>query len=90
MKLTDLEKNKGLKLNNRLKQNGAPSRFGSDATDGLDRRAQRKRDQEQGLVPFAVKIHSDLATRLRNLAASQDTDLNTLIGQLLEQGLAGK
>lgn len=85
MKLTDLEKNKGLKINNRLKQGSVPGRFGGEAP--LDRKAQRKLDQEKGLVPFAVKIPADLATRLREEATTQGIDLNDLVARLLEQGL---
>lgn len=89
MKLTDLEKNKGLKINNRLKQSGPPDRFGTATTETLDRKAQRKLDQEKGLVPFAVKIPSTLATRLREKALADGVELNELVGELLEKGLAG-
>lgn len=88
MKLTDLEKNRGLKINSRLKQGGTPSRFGGEAAATLDRKAQRKLDQEKGLVPFAVKISAELATRLREQAQAGGLDLNTLVGELLEKGLA--
>lgn len=88
MKLTDLEKNRGLKINNRLKQGGTPSRFGGEAAATLDRKAQRKLDQEKGLVPFAVKIPAELATRLRERAQSGGLDLNALVAEMLEQGLA--
>lgn len=90
MKLTDLEKNRGLKINNRLKQGNSPGRFGGEAGQAPDRKAQRKLDQEKGLVPFAVKIPADLAARLRDHATARGADLNTLVGELLEQGLAGK
>jgi len=90
MKLTDLEKNRGLKISNRLKQGGAPGRFGADAGQPPDRRAQRKLDQEKGLVPFAVKLPAELAARLRDQAVAGGTDLNTLVGELLERGLAGE
>lgn len=47
MKKTDLEKNKALKLTHAMKQSSS-ARFGkgSEATVQLDRRAQRKLDQE--------------------------------------------
>ena len=89
MKLTDLEKNRGLKINSRLKQGGAPGRYGADAGEPLDRKAQRKRDQELGLVPFAVKLPADLAARLREQATAKGSDLNGLVADLLEKGLAG-
>lgn len=88
MKRTDLEKLRGLKINNTLKQGLIAGRFGAEAGQPLDRRAQRKLDQEKGLVPFAVKIPADLATRLRDRAEAGGLDLNTLVGELLEKGLA--
>jgi hypothetical protein len=88
MKLTDLEKNRGLKINNRLKQGGAPGRYGADAAEAPDRKAQRKRDQELGLVPFAVKLPAGLAVRLREQATARGVDLNGLVAEVLEKGLA--
>lgn len=88
MKLTDLEKNRGLKINNRLKQGNASGRFGADAGQPLDRRTQRKLDQEKGLVPFAVKLPADLAAGLREQATAEGRDLNTLVAELLEKGRA--
>lgn len=87
MKLTDLEKNRGLKINNNLKQGSTPGRFGTEAGQPLDRRAQRKLDQEKGLLPFAVKIPADLAARLRERATAESRDLNALVAELLEKGL---
>ena len=54
MKKTDLEKNKGLKINSSANRFGTPGRFGKDAGVPLERREQRKLDQALGLVPFAV------------------------------------
>lgn len=89
MKPTDLEKLRGLKINNRLKQGGAPGRYGAEAGAAPDRREQRRRDQELGLVPFAVKLPAALAARLREQAQARGTDLNGLVAELLEKGLAG-
>lgn len=87
MKLTDLEKNRGLKINNRLKQGDAPGRFGAEAGHNIDRRAQRKLDQEKGLIPFAVKLPAELAARLRERAVAEGRDLNTLVAELLGREL---
>lgn len=87
MKLTDLEKNRGLKINNRLKQGDAPGRFGAEASHNIDRRAQRKLDQEKGLIPFAVKLPAELAARLRERAVAEGRDLNTLVAELLGKEL---
>ena len=60
VKKTDLEKLKGTKLSGNMKLAGIPDRFGKDAANMPDKREQRKRDQEAGLIPFAVKLHSDI------------------------------
>jgi outer membrane biosynthesis protein TonB len=53
----------------------------------LSRREQRKIDQAKGLIPFAVKLHSELIKRLRELAAQRGINLNELSEELLEKGL---
>jgi hypothetical protein len=47
---TDLEKIKGLKINGKMNQFGAPGRFGRDAGPILERREQRRLDQSLGQV----------------------------------------
>ncbi len=89
MKKTDLEKNKGLKLNNRLVTSGVPARFGTQS-GVLDRREQRKADQAAGLVPFAVKLNVDLVKQLQALAGEHEAGLNGLVADLLAQGLAAQ
>lgn len=61
--------------------------FGKDNPSIVDRREQRKRDQEQGLVPFAVKINSELVQQLKELAKSRDADFNTVVSEVLTRGL---
>ncbi len=87
MKRTDLEKLKGKKL---ATTGAPPDRFGRDAAAPADRRAQRERDRAEGLVPFAVKIHGDLAKALHEAAAKDGTGLNELVGDLLKRGLASR
>ena len=87
MKKTDLEKNKGLKINSAVKRSGTPGRFGKDAGSVLDRREQRKLDQALSLVPFAVKLDGGLVRRLRALAEARRTELNELVAELLKSGL---
>ncbi|AXK40816.1 hypothetical protein DWG20_05095 [Crenobacter cavernae] len=87
MKKTDLEKNKGLKINGQMKRAGIPGRFGS-ASDAIpDRREQRKLDQAAGLVPFAVKLNGDLVKELHALAQSREVGINELVAELLKKGL---
>ncbi len=85
MKKTDLYKNLGLKIDGKLKQAGTPDRFAQGGV--LDRKAQRKLDQAKGLIPFAVKIDAQLASDLRNLAASRALDMNELVEDLLRKAM---
>lgn len=89
MKKTDLEKNKGLKLREQLR-GAPPNRFAAGAATAAvapDRRAQRKLDQEQGLIPFSVKIKQSLVEEIKAQAQEQDVPLNELVTALLEKGL---
>lgn len=85
MKKTDLEKNKGLKINAQLKQAGTPDRFGGAAVP--DRREQRKLDQAAGLVPFAVKLNGELVKQLHALAQTRGIGMNELVAELLQKSL---
>ena len=88
MKKTDLEKNKALKLANDLKK-AAPDRFGKAAAQpALDRRAQRRLDQAQGLVPFACKLNADLVAQLKERAATHPDGMTGLLTEVLQRGLA--
>lgn len=87
MKRTDLEKNIGLKINSQMKQAGIPGRSGKEAAPAVDRREQRKLDQALGLVPFAVKLNSDLVKQIQALAQTRQTGLNEVVAELLKKGL---
>ena len=67
-----------------------PGRFGQSAPGAVGRREQRKRDQALGLIPFAVKLHSDLVAQLHALAKERGTGLNELTAELLQLGLKAK
>lgn len=88
MKKTDLEKNKGLQINNKLNQGAAPGRFGQDTPSGMGRREQRKLDQAQGLVPFAVKLPGELVKQLQALAQAREVSPGILVTELLQAALA--
>ena len=87
MKKTDLDKNKGLKISGKIKQAGTPVRFGKEAGVVADRREQRKLDQAQGLVPFAVKLNGDLVKQVQALAQERQIGLNEVVAELLKKGL---
>ena len=90
MKKTDLEKNKGLKIAGKLSQAATPGRFGKEASLVADRREQRRLDQAAGLVPFAVKLNSDLVKQIRELAETRGTGLNVVVAELLKKGLGNQ
>jgi hypothetical protein len=90
MKATDLAKMKGKKIEEQQRQAGTPGRFGKDAHTALDKREQRERDRELGLVPFACKLHGDLVKQIRDLAASRNIGLNEITAELIAKGLAKK
>jgi len=84
MKKTELEKRKGLKIANDLRQAGP--RYDT-AVPPADRRAQRERERAAGLVPFAVKLRGNLVRQLHELAQQRQLPLNELVDQLLRAGL---
>jgi hypothetical protein len=88
MKKADLEKLKGSRVT------GAPSRvpdrFGRDSAAPMDKREQRERDREMGLVPFAVKLHEDLVREIHALAQQRGVGLNEITTELIKKGMAKK
>lgn len=90
MKRTDLAKLKGKKVDIRMNQASTPERFGKAAAAVPDRREQRKRDQALGLVPFAVKLDSELVKKLKALAQERGLGLNELVAELLTKGMKSK
>ncbi|SAL58297.1 hypothetical protein [Caballeronia humi] len=83
MKKFDLEKNKALKLANDLKQSSAARIGQAGAQPKLDRREQRKLDQEKGLVPFACKLDASLVKQLQERAAAHEGGMTEALAELL-------
>ena len=88
MKKTDIEKNKNMKIDGKMKSAGVPGRFGQGAAVMVDKREQRRIDSAAGLVPFACKLPADLAKRLSERAAGLEGGVNAFVAQALEQVLA--
>jgi hypothetical protein len=87
MKKTDLAKSDAKKLMNQTSARGAT--FGAAASAAApDRREQRERERALGLVPFAVKLNSDLVKQLQALSKERGVELNELVAQLLQKGLS--
>jgi len=88
MKKTDLYKNEGLKISGQMRQAGTPDRFGGAAGAAVSRRDQRKQEQAQGLVAFAVKLDGELVKQIHARAAARQMTLNETVAELLGKGLA--
>jgi hypothetical protein len=86
VKKTDLAKSDAKKIMGKMAVPGVKG-FGNTAPPVVDKREQRKRDQALGLVPFAVKLNSELVKRLQALAAERDADINTTVADVLAKGL---
>ena len=87
MKKTGMAKSDAKKLMGKMTAPGA-SGFGAADNAAVDRREQRKRDQAAGLVPFAVKLNSELVQQIHALAKERGTDLNETVADILAKGLA--
>lgn len=87
MKKTGMAKSDAKKLMGNMSAPVAGG-FGNSATTTVDRREQRKLDQAAGLVPFAVKLNSDLVMQLQTQAKERNVELNQLVADLLAKGLA--
>ena len=88
MKKADLEKLKGRRI--AAGSGTTNDRYGKGAAEVLDKREQRERDRESGLVPFAVKLHADLVRDLHAAATKRGVGLNDLTAELLRKALAAK
>ena len=87
MKKTGMAKSDAKKLMGQMVAPNAGA-FGNAGAAPVDRREQRKLDQAAGLVPFAVKLNSDLVQQLQSQAKENNVDLNQLVADLLAKGLA--
>jgi hypothetical protein len=88
MKKADLEKMQGKKITG--SGFGSNDRYGKGATAPMDKREQRERDREAGLVPFAVKLHGDLVKQVHDLARSKGVGLSEITAELIQKGLKAK
>jgi len=86
MKKTELEKRKGLVINNALRAAGNP--YGPASASPQDRKARREAERAAGLVPFAIKLDAALAARLRERAQNSGRSLDELCAELFERALA--
>ena len=86
MKRTDLEKNLGHKINNRINNSAGKTIF-DKGNGAVDRKEQRERDRAAGLIPFAVKLNEGLVAKLHALAEEKNTGINELVAELLEKGM---
>ena len=90
MKRTGLEKSLGSKINSKIERNSESDPFAKDGVKPLDKREQRKLDQAQGLVPFAVKINIDLVQKIQDIAKEESKSVNEVVTELLQKGLESR
>ena len=88
MKKAELEKVKGKKITG--SGFGLSDRYGRDAHATMDKREQRERDRELGLVPFACKLHGDLVREIQSLAQARGVPLNEIADEIVRKGLKSK
>ena len=86
-KKTELERLKAASITDRMRQARTPDRYGKGSA-APSRREQRRLDQAQGLVPFAVKLPAELVGRVRARAEERQEALNETVAELLEKGLS--
>ena len=84
-KKADLEKLKGMQIENLRRQSG--NRYGPSSAAVDDRRARRERDRALGLVPFAAKLPADLVRSLQAEAGKRGVSIDELVSQLLAKAL---
>lgn len=87
MSKTDLEKNRGVKINGKIGAGGAPDRFGAGAAGTIDKREQRKLDQAAGLIPFACKLPAELVKQVQETGMAHAGGINGLVAELLSKAL---
>lgn len=90
MKKSRLDNQQDKKIEDAMKREPIPDRFGASSGAPADKREQRRRDQAAGLVPFAVKLPQDLVGSLQALSQSRGVPLNELADELLRKGMEKK
>ena len=86
MKVADQQKLKASRISVEPNPGNAVDRYGRPVA-APNRREQRKLDQAQGLVPFAVKLDGELVKEIHALAQERKAGLNEVVGELLRKGL---
>jgi hypothetical protein len=71
-------------------QGTSADRFGKGAGAIHDKREQRERDRQQGLVPFACKLHEDLVRRIQAEAQARGVGINEITAELLTRAFEKK
>lgn len=87
MKKADIEKSNAVKIVTDMRRTAPPARFAGGHAVAATRREQRELDRARGLMPFAVKLESDLVRRVQALAQQRSEPLNDVVAALLKKGL---
>jgi predicted HicB family RNase H-like nuclease len=86
VKRTDLAKRDAERLKSEMTTRNAA--FGGNSAAVPDKREQRERDRAAGMIPFAVKLNGELVKQLQATAKERGVELNKLVAELLQKGLA--
>ena len=87
MKKADLEKFLGKKVEGAMRRETLPDRYGAASAQVHDKKEQRRRDQEAGLVPFAVKLPQAMVMALQERARERSITLGEVTAELLRESL---
>jgi hypothetical protein len=87
MKVADQQKLKASRVTVEPNPSNVVDRYGQPVASAPKRREQRKLDQAQGLVPFAVKLDGELVKQIHALAQERKAGLNEVVSDLLKKGL---
>lgn len=87
MKRADLEKFLGKKVEGAMRRETLPDRYGAASAQVHDKKEQRKRDQQAGLVPFAVKLPQAMVMALQERARERSVTLGEITAELLRESL---
>lgn len=90
MKKAQLEKFLAKKVEGAMRRESTHDRYGAASGQVHDKREQRRRDQEAGLVPFAVKLPQALVSALQERSRSTGASLNDVVADLLREALGAK
>jgi hypothetical protein len=87
MSKTDLEKNRGIRINGKVGATAIPGRFAGGAASAVDKREQRRQDRASGQIPFACKLPAELVKQLQERGMAHEGGINAFVAELIAKAL---